>query len=66
MATSPDHFAAEKADKALVLRDQGLSRSEIAERLGVKPSNIAGMIQRAKQRRKTLQQEKEHGHERQG
>lgn len=51
MSTSPDHFAAEKADKALVLRDQGLSRGEIAERLGVKPANIAGMLQRAKQRR---------------
>lgn len=51
MSASPDHFAAEKADRALVLHDQGLCRSEIAERLGVKPANVSGMLQRAKQRR---------------
>lgn len=43
--------AAAKADKALTLRDAGLSYSAIAERLCVKPCNIAGMIQRAQQRR---------------
>lgn len=42
----------EKADKALKLREQhGLSYGAIAERLGVRPQNIAGMLQRAKQRR---------------
>lgn len=51
MSAAPDHFATEKADRALVLHEQGLGRSEIAERLGVKPANINGMIQRAKQRR---------------
>lgn len=40
-----------KSDKALVLHDAGLARGAIAERLGVKPCNVAGMIQRARQRR---------------
>lgn len=42
----------EKADKALKLREQhNLPHAAIAERLGVRPANIAGMIQRAKERR---------------
>lgn len=44
-------FASEKADRALELHDKGLSRNDIAERLGVRPTNVAGMLQRAKQRR---------------
>jgi transcriptional regulator len=42
---------ADKADRALELSEQGLVRAQIAERLGVPPSNVPGMIQRAKQRR---------------
>ena len=45
----------EKGDRALVLREQGLGRAEIAERLGVKPVNVAGMIQRARQRRENAE-----------
>jgi DNA-binding transcriptional regulator LsrR (DeoR family) len=41
----------DKSDRALVLHEQGLRRAEIVERLGVKPTNIAGMLQRARQRR---------------
>lgn len=44
--------AVAKSDKALLLweRDK-LSYSAIAERLSVKPCNVAGMLQRARQRR---------------
>ena len=41
----------EKGDKALKLHEQGLARSAIAERLGVPPHNVAGMLQRARERR---------------
>lgn len=42
----------EKAEKALMLQEKyGLTYAAIAERLGVRRSNIAGMLQRAKQRR---------------
>lgn len=44
----------EKGDRALVLHEQGLSRQAIAERLGVKPTNVNGMIQRARQRREKV------------
>lgn len=41
-----------KADRALVLREKhGLPYQAIADRLCVSRSNIAGMLQRAKQRR---------------
>jgi transcriptional regulator len=40
-----------KGDKALKLIEQGLKRAQIAERLGVAPKNVPGMIQRARQRR---------------
>jgi DNA-binding transcriptional regulator LsrR (DeoR family) len=43
--------AALKADRALELYERGISRSIIAERLGVRPSHISGMLQRARQRR---------------
>lgn len=58
MAGSHQQFAQEKGDKALKLFEQdGLDRSQIAERLGVKPVNVPGMIQRARQRR---EREKQH------
>lgn len=41
----------EKGNRALILHEQGLSRAAIAERLGVKPANVSGMLQRARQRR---------------
>jgi transcriptional regulator len=47
----PEKDAAAKADRALKLHEQGLSRPQLAERLGVKPQNINGMLQRAKRRR---------------
>lgn len=47
----------EKGDRALVLHEQGLGRGEIAERLGVKPTNVAGMLQRARQRREKIKVE---------
>jgi DNA-binding transcriptional regulator LsrR (DeoR family) len=43
--------AADKADRALHLFEGGLDRGLIAERLGVPPKNLGGMLQRARQRR---------------
>lgn len=40
-----------KPERALQLHEQGLSRGLIAERLSVKPSNVNGMIERAKMAR---------------
>ncbi len=48
MRVDPD---GSKGDRALQLYERGLTKSLIAERLGVRPSNVAGMLQRAKQRR---------------
>lgn len=47
----------DKGDRALALHEQGLSRSTIAERLCVKPTNVAGMIQRARQRREKAKEQ---------
>lgn len=49
-----------KGDKALLLweRDR-LPYSAIAERLCVKPHNVAGMIQRARQRREKAKETSE-------
>lgn len=41
----------EKGDRALELFEKGLKRGEIAERLGVSPHNVSGMLQRARARR---------------
>lgn len=43
-----------KADRALHLHEQGIGRAVIAERLGVNPRNIGGMLQRARQRREKV------------
>jgi hypothetical protein len=43
--------ASSKADRALKLHEQGLTRAQIAERLCVKPDSVKGMLDRAKQRR---------------
>jgi DNA-binding transcriptional regulator LsrR (DeoR family) len=48
---TPEKDAAAKADRALKLHEQGLTRAQLAERLCVKPQNINGMLQRAKHRR---------------
>jgi orotate phosphoribosyltransferase-like protein len=47
----PERGAPSKADRALKLQEQGLTRAQIAERLCVKPDSVKGMIDRAKQRR---------------
>ena len=39
-----------KADRALKLHEQGLTRAQIAERLCVKPDSVKGMLDRDKQR----------------
>jgi hypothetical protein len=44
-------FRAEKADRALVLHEQGISRATIAGRMCVKPVRVEGMIKQAEQRR---------------
>jgi hypothetical protein len=44
-------FRLEKADRALVLDEQGVSRATIAGRLCVKAASLNGMLGRAKQRR---------------
>jgi transcriptional regulator len=51
MIIIPEKDAAAKADRALKLHEQGLTRAQLAERLCVKPQNISGMLQRAKHRR---------------
>jgi DNA-binding transcriptional regulator LsrR (DeoR family) len=51
MVVIPDKDAAAKADRALKLHEQGLTRAQLAERLCVNPKNMTGMLQRAKQRR---------------
>jgi DNA-binding transcriptional regulator LsrR (DeoR family) len=51
VTTESRQAAADKADRALKLHEQGLGRWLIAERLGVPPKNVNGMLQRAKQRR---------------
>jgi DNA-binding transcriptional regulator LsrR (DeoR family) len=47
----PEKDAAVKADRALKLHEQGLTRPQLAERLCVNPQSITGMLQRAKRRR---------------
>ena len=47
----PERGASSKADRALKLHEQGLTRPQIAERLCVKPDSVKGMLDRAKQRR---------------
>ena len=51
MVGMPDKDAAAKADRALKLYEQGLTRAQLAERLCVSPKNMTGMLQRARQRR---------------
>lgn len=46
-----------KADRALVLLEQGLTRPQIAERLGVTPAHVGGMLQRARERRQRVAEE---------
>ncbi len=41
----------DRADRALELYEQGIRQGVIAERLGVRPSHVSGMLQRARQRR---------------
>lgn len=50
MSTVPS----QKAERALQLHEQGISRAIIAERLGVRHDHVGGMIQRARQRRERL------------
>jgi DNA-binding transcriptional regulator LsrR (DeoR family) len=49
-----DKDAAAKADRALKLYEQGLTRAQLAERLCVNPKNMTGMLQRARQRREKI------------
>jgi len=58
MTRGSSEEAARKADRALELYEQGIPRGMIAERLCVSPSNIAGMLQRARQRREKISQVK--------
>lgn len=51
MTEMPDRQGHERSDRALKLFEQGLTRGQIAERLGVVPRNVQGMLQRARQRR---------------
>lgn len=46
-----------KGDRALKLSESGLKPSVIGERLGVSPAHVAGMIQRARQRREKLKED---------
>jgi Mn-dependent DtxR family transcriptional regulator len=51
MSGMPERDASFKADRALVLHEQGLTSAQLAERLCVKPDSVKGMLDRAKQRR---------------
>jgi transcriptional regulator len=51
MSRERGDIARDLADRALDLHEKGLSQSAIAERLGVRPNNVGGMIERARQRR---------------
>jgi orotate phosphoribosyltransferase-like protein len=51
MSGIPERDASSKADRALKLHEQGLTRAQIAERLCVKPDSVKGMLDRAKRRR---------------
>lgn len=46
-----DPLGHEKAERALVLYEQGMTRTQIAERLGLRPNHVGGYLQRARQRR---------------
>lgn len=43
-----------KIMRALKLHESGLSRAVIAERLGVRPHNISGMLQVARKKREKM------------
>lgn len=45
----PEAFG--KSERALELYEKGIRPAVIAERLGVRPSHVSGMLQRARQRR---------------
>ena len=47
----PEREASSKADRALKLHEQGLTRAQIAERLCVKPDSVKGMLDQTKRRR---------------
>lgn len=44
----------DKSDRALELHEKGLTQAVIAERLGVRPDHVSGMLQRARQRREKI------------
>jgi len=46
------------ADRALELYERGLTPVVIAERLGIGPRHVQGMLQRARERRETERREK--------
>jgi hypothetical protein len=54
MSGMPARDASAKADRALVLHEQGLTRAQLAKRLCVKPDSVKGMLERAKQRRRKM------------
>ena len=43
-------------DRALELYEKGIKQAVIAERLGVRPTHVGGMLQRARQRREKLRE----------
>jgi transcriptional regulator len=59
MSRDTVRMAAEAADRALELYEQGISRAAIAERLRVSPKNVSGMMERARARREKAKQEQE-------
>jgi DNA-binding transcriptional regulator LsrR (DeoR family) len=51
--------AARKTDRALELYERGIRQAVIAERLGVRPTHVGSMLQRARQRREKLREKVE-------
>ena len=51
MTAEQRQHQADKADRALRLYEQGIRPFVIAERLGVSPQRVSGMLQRARERR---------------
>jgi lambda repressor-like predicted transcriptional regulator len=50
VSVQQQQIARDKADRALALQKQGLSRAQIAERLGMNAQDLSNMLQRAKMR----------------
>jgi DNA-binding CsgD family transcriptional regulator len=56
MHGQPHDEGRKKGDRALVLYEQGVKPAQIAERLGIQPNNVSGLLRNARKRRESLAQ----------